>query len=174
MIPALIALSRRTRTLLGRLQVPKRITMRALRYALPFLFLASVPVGLALGGGWTFLAVAVLLLAICGFDGILGIDIEAEEGKATLSYRLLVWLYIPLQIAVTVWAATAVARPSVTPDEAIGLTVSTGLTAGIFGMLAPHWSCSTTSPIMACSDGRGPAADMSGSRLGIPGTRRGE
>jgi alkane 1-monooxygenase len=112
--------------------------MRALRYALPFLFLVTIPLGFALGGAWSFLTVAALPLVICGFDGVLGADAEAEESEGGLSYRLLVWLYIPLQVAMTVWAAIEVGRPGVGLIEAVGLTVSTGLTAGIFGMLAAH------------------------------------
>jgi alkane 1-monooxygenase len=120
--------------------------MKALRYALPFLFLATVPVGFALGGVWAFLTVAALPLAICGFDGVLGFDSDAEARDDGLSYRLLVWLYIPLQIAVTAWGAMEAARSGVALVEVIGLTISTGLTAGIFGMLAAHEMVHSTAP----------------------------
>jgi alkane 1-monooxygenase len=39
---------------------------------------------------------------------------------------------------VTAWAAFLIARPGVNLVEAIGLTVSVGVTAGIFGILAAH------------------------------------
>jgi alkane 1-monooxygenase len=114
--------------------------MKALRYALPFLFLATAPLGSALYGAWPFLTAAALPVAICGLDGVLGFEAPAgtPEHEGGLSYRLWVWAYIAAQLAVTVWAAARVARPNVAFIEAAGLTVSVGLTAGIFGMLAAH------------------------------------
>jgi alkane 1-monooxygenase len=112
--------------------------MRALGYALPFLFLATVPAGFWLGGGWAFLTAGVLPIAICGFDGLLGFDADWAGDPDKGFYRLLPWLYIPAQLAVTLWAAVMVARPETSLVDIIGLTISVGLTSGIFGMLAAH------------------------------------
>ncbi len=112
--------------------------MLALRYGIPFLFLAMVPLGFALGGAWPFLVVAALPLCMAGFDRLLGPEPVTIANADGINYRLLPWLTILLQIAITGWAAMAVARPGVTLPECTGLTLSVGLTAGIFGMLAAH------------------------------------
>jgi alkane 1-monooxygenase len=112
--------------------------MKALRYAIPLLFLAMVPLGFTLGGMWTFLPLGALPLSLAGLDWALDVQRSAVANTDSVNYRLLPWLYIPLQILVIVWAAFAIARPSTTPLESIGLTLSVALTAGIFGMLTAH------------------------------------
>ncbi|HEY3812044.1 MAG TPA: alkane 1-monooxygenase [Caulobacteraceae bacterium] len=112
--------------------------LKPLRFALPFLFLASVPLGLWLGGGWSFLTVAVMPLAIAGLDGVLGSAEGAAGSPRDWVYRLLPWLYIPAQLAVGAWAVIEARDPATTTLELAGLTVSVGLTAGVFGMLAAH------------------------------------
>jgi alkane 1-monooxygenase len=120
--------------------------MRMLRYAVPFLFLASVPLGFSFGGPWAWLTLALTPLALCGFDLLLGFEVADDAPPDTLAYRLLPWLYIAAQLAVTAWAAVAIARPATTLAEALGLTVSTGLTAGIFGIVAAHEMVHSRSP----------------------------
>jgi alkane 1-monooxygenase len=112
--------------------------MSAARYFIPFLFLAMAPLGFALGGAWSFLTVAALPLCLAGFDWLFGVEPGTGTTPDDMRYRMLPWLYIPLQIATTGWAAVAISRPGVTLLESVGLTLSVGLTAGIFGMLAAH------------------------------------
>ncbi len=112
--------------------------MRTLRFSLPFFFLASAPLGFLLGGAWAFLTLGLTPVALCAFDLALGLETETPPPPGGVSYRLLPWLYIALQIAVTAWGAFAIGRPGVSLVEAIGLTLSVGVTAGIFGILAAH------------------------------------
>lgn len=112
--------------------------MKALRFGLPFAFLASAPLGFLLGGAWVFLTLALTPLALCGFDLALGFEAEAEAPPGALRYRLLPYLYILLQVALTAWAAVMIARPGTDLVAAVGLTLSVGITAGIFGILAAH------------------------------------
>ena len=112
--------------------------MKALRYFIPFLFLAMVPLGFALGGPWSFLPLAALPLSLAGLDWLLDAERLPPINPDAINYRLLPWFYIPLQIAVIVWAALAIARPHTTMLESIGLTLGVALTAGIFGMLTAH------------------------------------
>src|ERR1700722_10481644 len=116
----------------------RRSGMSALRYGIPFLFLAMVPLGFAQGGAWSFLVVAALPLCMVGFDRLLGHEPDTIAEADGIIFRLLPWFIIPLQIAITGWAAITIAHPGVTLVETIGLTLSVGLTAGIFGMLAAH------------------------------------
>jgi alkane 1-monooxygenase len=112
--------------------------MKALRFSLPFAFLASAPLGFVLGGLWAYLTLMLTPLALCTFDFALGFETEAEAPPGALRYRLLPYLYIVLQVALTAWAAAMIARPGVGLGPAIGLTLSVGVTAGIFGILAAH------------------------------------
>jgi len=112
--------------------------MRALRFSIPFLFLASAPLGFGLGAGWAYLTLALVPLVLCSFDLALGFEAGADAPPGALRYRLLPYLYIAAQLAVTAWAAFALAQPGVTLIAAIGLTLSVGITAGIFGILAAH------------------------------------
>jgi alkane 1-monooxygenase len=112
--------------------------MRALKYSIPFVFLGTAPLGFLLGGAWGFLTVAVLPVMMCVFDQALGEERELASDAAGLTYRVLPWVYIGLQIAVIIWAAVAVSSARITFLDAVGLTVSVGATAGIFGILAAH------------------------------------
>ena len=110
--------------------------MAAAKYWFAFGFLALVPVGYWLGGAWTFLLVGALPLALVVADQWLGDESVPPPGGAP--YQLLPWLYIPAQLAVTLWAGWIVARPATPMLEAVGLTLSTGVAAGVFGFLAAH------------------------------------
>ncbi len=112
--------------------------MRAMRYWLPFAFLALVPVGAWLGGPWCFALVAVMPISIVGLDIALGAPIRSTGEAAAARFRLLPWLYIPSQLAVISWTAGVVARPSTSLVEAVGLTLTCGLTAGVFGFVCAH------------------------------------
>ena len=104
----------------------------------PFGFLALIPLGYWLGGAWTFLLVAALPLALAGGDWLLGAEPPLASDTAPIGHRLLPWLYIPLQLVEIVWAGWVIAQPSTDLVTAIGLTLSTGLAAGVFGFLAAH------------------------------------
>ncbi len=110
--------------------------VRTLRFGVPFLFLASAPLGFILGGAWSFLTVGLVPLALCGLDWILGLDREAPLPSAHA--RWLARLYLAAQLAVTGWAAVTVAGPDVGWPAALGLTLSVGMAAGVFGMVAAH------------------------------------
>jgi alkane 1-monooxygenase len=110
----------------------------ALRYGIPFVFLTLAPLGALLGGAWAFVDIALLPVLLCVCDAALGEEPPAAAGTESPFYRLLPWLYIPLQLAVTAWAAFAVARGHFAGIETAGLTLSVGLTSGIFGFLAAH------------------------------------
>lgn len=110
--------------------------MRLPRYLTSFAFLALLPLGMGLGGAWTFLAAVATPLCFVMLDAGLGADdAEAKEGSGA---RWLARLYVVAQLAATAAATIWVARPSTTLLEAAGLTVSAGVTTGVFGFLAAH------------------------------------
>ena len=77
-------------------------------------------------------------LAIASLDGVLGAAAGGPGARQAWAYRLLPRLYIPAQLAVGAWAALQIADPATPVLDAVGLTLSVGLTAGVFGMLAAH------------------------------------
>ncbi|MGH6955502.1 MAG: hypothetical protein ACREEW_02415, partial [Caulobacteraceae bacterium] len=109
----------------------------AARFWWPLAFLALVPLSFALGSFWSFAPLAILPTALVLFDAWLGEDAGVGEAGGR-AWRLLPWTYIPLQIAVLAWAAATVANPATSPAVAVGLTLSCGLAAGVFGFLAAH------------------------------------
>jgi alkane 1-monooxygenase len=115
-----------------------RNPVMTLTFSLPFLFLAAAPLGFLLGGAWSGFAIVLVPVSLCGLDWALGVDYRSRSAERALAYRALPYLYIALQLAVTIWATIVVANPRVTLVEAVGLTLSVGLTAGVFGILAAH------------------------------------
>lgn len=112
--------------------------MKALSYSLPFCFLATAPLGFLLGGGWPFLTVVAMPLAIAGLDGAFGSARNATTEQAAALCGLLPRLFILLQTTTTAWAAWMTSDPAVSQVSFVGLTLSVGFTAGVFGMLAAH------------------------------------
>src|SRR5690349_14967349 len=111
--------------------------MAPFRYLTPFVFLALLPLGAWLGGGWTFLAAAATPLGLMSLDAALG----KEEGERVASRSTARWfprVYILLQLAATARVATVAASPSATWLDEIGLIASTGVTTGVFGFVAAH------------------------------------
>jgi alkane 1-monooxygenase len=111
---------------------------KAAGHCIPFLFLATVAVGLLLGGVWTFLTVVTVPLALCALDLALGSELDPRAPQESLGYRSLPWLCVLGQVGLTIWGAAAVANPRTTLLEVLGETASVGFSAGIFGFLAAH------------------------------------
>ena len=111
--------------------------MARLRYLLPFAFLALLPIGALLGGAWTFLAVFAIPLALTVLDLAIGAEREGQPFDGGSGSRWLARSYIVLQLTGTLWVAAVVASGP-RPLEMVGLTASTGVTAGIFGFLTAH------------------------------------
>jgi alkane 1-monooxygenase len=109
-----------------------------LAYAAPFLFLGTAPAGFLLHGAAAFLTLAVTPIALCGLDAAFGAETRVAGRPEAAAYRLLPWLYIAAQLAVTVWATLMAADPRTSRLQALGLTLSVGVTAGVFGIVAAH------------------------------------
>jgi len=105
------------------------------RYCGPFLFLAAIPALYYLAGPAAPLAsIAVLLLVLCGAEFVAKrTDAPEVTGRG---FRLLVLLYIPLQLIATGWALAVVGETNGLGFAALALSL--GVTTGVFGVLAAH------------------------------------
>jgi alkane 1-monooxygenase len=112
--------------------------MQAARFWTPFAFLALVPLGGVLGGAWSLLLVAALPLVLTSFDWLFGEEPAAPGSAPALAYRLMPYLYIPAQLAVMAWCGWIIAQPATPLLDAIGLTLSCGVSTGVFGFIAAH------------------------------------
>ena len=109
--------------------------MARLRFCTPFAFLALLPLGGWLGGAWTFLAAGATPLCLTSFDAIFGDDGGAAHAKAS---HWVPRIYVSLQLAANLWAAVLVANPPGSLLESAGVTLSAGVTTGVFGFVAAH------------------------------------
>ncbi|HEY1750426.1 MAG TPA: alkane 1-monooxygenase [Caulobacteraceae bacterium] len=110
--------------------------MAAAKFWSAFAFLALIPIGWRLGGAWTFLLVGALPLVLVALDWMGGPESQAPAPAAP--YRLLPYLYIPLQLAALAWGGWLVAQPSTPLLEDVGLTLSMGVACGVFGFISAH------------------------------------
>jgi len=101
-----------------------------LQHVFPYLFLALAQAALMLGAPYLYFVPLALLVSFAGMDALFGTSVPSR-GSAVL-HRLLLWLYIPLQIAMMGYGAIH-AGEALVPSA-----LSTGALAGIFGMLTAH------------------------------------
>ena len=118
--------------------------LQALPYLLGFVMPALVILSASLGGWWTLLPVAFVYGALPLLDALAGLNVRnPEPGEvASLSgnlwFRLVTWTWVPVQIALLVWALVVVTGGTVAAWDAVGLTVSVGLTTGAVGITFAH------------------------------------
>jgi alkane 1-monooxygenase len=108
-----------------------------LLYGGPFLLLASIPAfTYALGPAGSLATVALLLAALVGAEFISPRGDVIRGASNPGRYRILFYVYVPLQLASIVWALEMAAHSSVL--GVVSLILSVGITTGVFGMLAAH------------------------------------
>ena len=91
-----------------------------------------------MGGAWPFSAAIAIPLCLTCLDAALGKEDGEARTEAAATLRWIPRIYVVLQLAVTTWLAVRVARTEPGFFEAAGLTLSNGLTTGVFGMVASH------------------------------------
>lgn len=108
-------------------------------YVVPFLALCYV--AFASNVGALALDATLPLLAVCFVTCDIAFGATSPVAVANSdspSAHVLPWIYIPLQIAVTISGAIVAARAESGFVTLIGLALAIGTVAGIFGMLAAH------------------------------------
>lgn len=107
-----------------------------MKYLTPFTFLALLPIGMWLGGVWTFAAAIATPLGLAVLDETFG-DSEGASASGEF-HRWLPRIYVLLQLAMNGVAAIWAVRPGTSFVEAAAVALSCGLTTGIFGFVAAH------------------------------------
>lgn len=109
----------------------------ALAFCGPFLLLAAIPLLHAVHPVAPLLSVVALLTVLLAGerwrDGP-----QPHAAETPRLYRALPWVYIPTQLAVTAWATMAAGQGDAAAIEMVALLISTGVMAGVFGMLTAH------------------------------------
>lgn len=108
-----------------------------LLYGGPFLLLASVPVFFyALGPAGPLLTIVLLLAVLIGAEFVSARGDVIRGASNPGRYRILFYIYVPLQLASIVWVMWESAHTSVL--GVVSLILSVGIATGVFGMLAAH------------------------------------
>ena len=105
------------------------------RYAGPFLFVLSIPLFYyGIGPVAPLLTIVLLLLLLIGAERLApGARVENSRG-AELAFRLVPFVYVPVQLGVIVWSVTQAGEGL----SFAALALAAGITTGVFGVLAAH------------------------------------
>lgn len=96
------------------------------------------------GGWWSFAPLLVLYLGLPVGDALLGLHASRHppEETARLSerraFRVLTWLWVPVQAGLVWWAVDRFATLPLSPVERLGLIASVGTVTGGIGMTYAH------------------------------------
>jgi alkane 1-monooxygenase len=108
-----------------------------LAYLLPPLVIISV-----FNGGWFTLVPIVVVFGLLPLldwmSGVAAIAREAPDLAFNTWFRLVTWLWVPVQLALIAWLVRTVPLEHLGPLELIGATVSVGATTGAIGMTFAH------------------------------------
>ena len=104
----------------------------------PMLLLSVVPLAYSAGAAASWLSVPVLFAGFAALERALGPGDDATPStEATLAHRLPLWAYIAAQLGVILWGIVTAGHIAAA-GRLLGLAVSIGAAAGVFGMLAAH------------------------------------
>ncbi len=116
--------------------------------AYPFLTIYLVPVavliGYRFGGAFHYLVPGIVFGLVPLIDWITGPNHRnpSPEMEASLletkSFRFITWMAVPVQLTLMLWGAAVVASGRLTIAEAVGLTLSIGISGGVIGINVSH------------------------------------
>lgn len=118
--------------------------MSSLPFYLIFLVPLSVILGYRMGGFFTFLTPVFVFGVVPFLDIVAGISRvnpgpeEEARLKDALTFKLITWLCVPVQIALVFWGGFAVTHGGLTPLESAGFIFSMGVSSGIMGINVSH------------------------------------
>jgi len=108
-----------------------------LAYVLPPLIIVSV-----YNRGWfVWLPLGVVFVALPIIDSMAGVaelSREAPELAFNRWFRIVTWLWVPIQLGMIAWLVGTVPRTNLTPHEVALATISVGAVTGAIGMTFAH------------------------------------
>ena len=113
-------------------------------YGIVLLVPLSVLIGHGLGGSWHWLTPLFVFGIVPVFDHLLGEDRrnpypgKIVEPSGLTTWQLITWSIVPIQVLLVVWGGWVISHHHLNWSEAIGLTVSVGVSSGVLGINASH------------------------------------
>ncbi len=123
---------------------PRLHELKALPFCIVYALPLSVLKGYELGDWGTFLTPIIVFGVVPVLDLLLGVNRRnpRSEDEAALAgtriFRIITWLCVPIQVAIVIWGARLAGSGTLTPLEALGVTLSIGLGSGILGINVAH------------------------------------
>jgi alkane 1-monooxygenase len=115
--------------------------MRALPYFLVFVVPLLLVLGLRQGGWWTATGLVVLFVVIPTFEVAFGRRTDndrADDTRDRIAFDLPLLIWIPVQLAVLVWAVDAIVIAQWTATQRVLAVASVGVVTGGLGMTVAH------------------------------------
>ncbi len=118
--------------------------MKPWPYLLAFIVPLSAVVGHWWGGVFHFLTPAIAFVIIPLLDLVAGVEgnnlpaAELEKLAERMSFRVITFLYVPVQVGLVIWGGYVVTHAMLTPVEWLGLVLSVGIATGGIGITVAH------------------------------------
>lgn len=115
--------------------------MRGLRHAVVLLIPGSVLIGAWVGGAATFFTLVFVFVLTPMLDVVLGLDTNndvPEPNARSLRYDLLLWLFVPVELALLGFGLHEASSGQRSSLELLGLALSTGVVTGALGITIAH------------------------------------
>jgi alkane 1-monooxygenase len=113
-------------------------SLGAVPHLLAYVFAVTAGLGLVLGGWWSWSAIAYGVVIVPILDPIIGARYPPERPDyRSAAYDVVLWLAVPLTLAVLIFSLWRVSFRPVSVVEAIGFILAVSLTTSI-GMVAAH------------------------------------
>ena len=114
---------------------------RTLPFYLAFLMPPIAVICIFERGWWVFAPLALVFVMLPLGDAMLGVvgqGREAPDLAFNRYFRVVTWLWVPMQLLLVYWVLREVARGGFTRTELIGTTLVAGTAAGLIGSAAGH------------------------------------
>ncbi len=115
--------------------------LRNFQYSVLFTVPVSAALGILWGGYWTFFTPFYLFVLIPALDHVSGLDTQnpnEKDKKASSLFSFWLFLWVPAQLFIMIWALLHLKQNTLTTLEIIGLTLSVGMMAGGGGINIAH------------------------------------
>jgi len=119
----------------------KHSPLPAVPFLISFLLPPLVMVSVTERGAWTYLPLAVIFFAVPLVDrlaGVAEIRRQSPDFDRNMFFKLVTWLWVPVQIGLLLWVLAATTGGGLTTLEIVGATLSMGATAGAIGITFAH------------------------------------